>query len=137
MMYAASRVLGFVAVITLGASVSAFAPLPAVNSSPGMSFNLKVVLRHTPTTGRARGAVTLLGHGVFANGMGRVTIDTVDVPSTIRKGDFFIIRDSTNTFWARPSTMTVRRMNAAPRCDICNPLPEPTTEVQTTSASPT
>lgn len=83
-----------------------------------MSFKLKVVLRHTPTNGRARGAVTLLGHGVFANGMGRVTIDTVDSPSAIRKSDFFIIRDSTNTFWARPSTMTVRRMNAP----LVNPL---------------
>jgi hypothetical protein len=50
--------------------------------------------------------------------MGRVTIDTVDVPSAIRKGDFFIIRDSTNTFWARPSTMTVRRMDGP----LVNPL---------------
>jgi hypothetical protein len=50
--------------------------------------------------------------------MGRVTVDTVDVPSAIRKGDFFIIRDSTNTFWARPSTMTVRRMPAP----LVNPL---------------
>jgi hypothetical protein len=104
--------------IALGASVAAFAPAPVGAPSPGMSFNLKVVLRHTPTSGRARGSVTLLGHGVFANGIGRVTIDTVDVPSAIRKGDFFIIRDSTNTFWARPSTMTVRRMNAP----LVNPL---------------
>jgi hypothetical protein len=83
-----------------------------------MSFNLRVVLRQTPSSGRAPRAVTLMGHGVFARGMGRVTIDTVDVPSPIRKGDFFIIRDSTNTFWARPSTMTVRRMNAP----LVNPL---------------
>lgn len=118
MTFAASRVLRFVAVVALGASITAFTPAPARAPSPGMSFNLKIVLRHSPTTGRARGAVTLLGHGVFANGMGRVTVDTVDVPSSIRKGDFFIIRDSTNTFWARPSTLTVRRMNAA----LANPL---------------
>jgi hypothetical protein len=118
MKQAPSRVLRFVSAGALGASVVAFSPAPARAPSPGMSFNLKVVLKHTPTSGRARGAVTLLGHGVFANGMGRVSIDTVDVPSAIRKGDFFIIRDSTNTFWARPSTMTVRRMNAP----LVNPL---------------
>src|SRR6185503_7880258 len=118
MVFAASRVLRFVLMATLGASVTAFAPGSIEAPTPGMSFKLKVVLRHTPTNGRARGAVTLLGHGVFANGMGRVTVDTVDVPSAIRKGDFFIIRDSTNTFWARPSTMTVRRMNAP----LVNPL---------------
>lgn len=118
MMHAASRVVRFAVIVVIGASASAFAPAPAGAPSPGMSFNLKVVLRHTPTSGRARGAVTLLGHGVFAHGMGRVSIDTVDVPSAIRKGDFFIIRDSTNTFWARPSTKTVRRMNAP----LVNPL---------------
>jgi hypothetical protein len=119
MMYeAGSRVLRFVVGSALGASLTAFAPGVARAPSAGMSFKLKVVLRHTPTSGRARGAVTLLGHGVFANGMGRVIVDTVDVPSAIRKGDFFIIRDSTNTFWARPSTMTVRRMNAP----LVNPL---------------
>jgi hypothetical protein len=117
MMDAARRVLRLVVVAALGASITAATPSPAGLPSPGMSFALKVVLRHTPTSGRAR-AVTLLGHGVFANGMGRVTIDTVDVPSPIRKGDFFIIRDSTNTFWARPATKTVRRMNAP----LVNPL---------------
>jgi hypothetical protein len=50
--------------------------------------------------------------------MGRIEIDTVDVPSPIRKGDFFVIRDSTNTFWAQPRTMTVRRMNGP----LVNPL---------------
>lgn len=83
-----------------------------------MAFNLKVVFRHTPATGRAGGTVTLLGHGVFAGAMGRVTVDTVDGRAPIRKGDFFIIRDSTNTFWATPSTLTVRRANAS----LGNPL---------------
>jgi hypothetical protein len=115
---ATRRVLRFASLGASVAAISAFAPSTAVAPSPGMSFTLKVVLKHTPTSGRARGAVTLVGHGVFANGMGRVNVDTVDVPSAIRKGDFFIIRDSTNTFWARPSTMTVRRMNAP----LVNPL---------------
>jgi hypothetical protein len=115
MMY--SRVLRFGLSAATLLAVAGFTwspPTPA----PGMSFNLRVVLRQTPTSGRAARAVTLMGHGVFAGGMGRVTIDTVDVPSAIRKNDFFIIRDSTHTFWARPSTMTVRRMNAP----LVNPL---------------
>lgn len=118
MMFGARRVLRFVLLATVGVSISAFTPAPTGAPSPGMAFKLRVVLRHTPSSGRSRGAVTLLGTGVFANGMGRVDIDTVDSPSAIRKGDFFIIRDSTNTFWARPSTMTVRRMNAP----LVNPL---------------
>ena len=118
MTYAGSRVLRFVALGAIVAVITAFTPVSTSRFAPGMSFKLKVVLRHTPTSGPARGAVTLLGHGVFAHGMGRVNVDTVDVPSAIRQGDFFIIRDSTNTFWARPSTMTVRRMNAP----LVNPL---------------
>src|SRR4051812_44117703 len=100
-------------VVSAAASVS-----PNAIPAPGMSFQLKLVLRHTLTSGRSRGAVTMLGHGVFAGGMGRVTVDSVDVPSAIRKSDFFIIRDSTNTFWGRPSDLSVRRMNAP----LVNPL---------------
>lgn len=107
--------LGVPAAMMIGAA--AFTPA-SVGPAPGMAFRLKVVLRHTPSSGRAPRAVTLMGHGQFANGMGRVDIDTVDAPSAIRKGDFFIIRDSTNTFWARPSALTVRRMNAP----LVNPL---------------
>ena len=118
MSYAHSRVLRYVAIPAAILAASAFAPLPANTPASGMSFKLKVVLRQTPATGRAPRAVTLVGHGVFAGGLGRVEIDSVDVPSAIRKGDFFIIRDSTNTFWARPSTLTVRRMNAP----LVNPL---------------
>jgi hypothetical protein len=114
----ANRVLRFVVLGAIVASVTAFTWSTGGAPVPGMSFRLRVVLRHSPTSGRAPRAVTLLGHGVFANGMGRVNIDTVDVPSAIRKGDFFIIRDSTNTFWARPSALTVRRMNAP----LVNPL---------------
>jgi len=115
MMY--SRVLrsGLLAATMLAVAGFTWSP---TTPAPGMSFTLRVVLRQTPSSGRAPRAVTLMGHGVFARGMGRVTIDTVDVPSAIRKGDFFIIRDSTNTFWARPSSMTVRRMNAP----LVNPL---------------
>src|ERR1044071_3070257 len=118
MSYPVSRVLRFLGFSAAVGAVTAFVPPPALTPTPGMSFKIKVVLRHTPSSGRARGAATLLGHGVFARGMGRVVIDTVDVPAPIRKDDFFIIRDSTSTFWARPSTMTVRRMNAP----LVNPL---------------
>jgi hypothetical protein len=120
MSYPVSRVLRFVVLGAAVGMVSAFSFPRAERWIPsaGMSFKLKVTLRHTPTSGRARRATTLLGHGVFAGGMGRVVIDTVDVPSAIRKDDFFIVRDSTNTFWARPSTMTVRRMNAP----LVNPI---------------
>jgi hypothetical protein len=118
MTYGANRVLRFVALGGAGATLMAFTPSVATAPVPGTSFKLKVVLRHTPATGRQSRAVTLLGHGVFAGGMGRVTVDTVDVPSSIRKADFFIIRDSTSTFWARPSTLTVRRWNAP----LMNPL---------------
>ena len=118
MMRAANRVLRFMVLGTVVAAATAFTSPPARAPAPGMSFKLRVVLRHSPTSGRAPRAVTLLGHGVFAGGMGRVNIDTVDAPSAIRKNDFFIIRDSTNTFWARPSTLTVRTMNAP----LVNPL---------------
>jgi hypothetical protein len=119
MMYAANRVLRFV---VLGASVlgaAAFTPSRTAAPAPGMSFKLRVTFRHTPANGRATRTVTLMGHGVATSGMGRIDVDTLDVPSqTLRKGDFFIIRDSTNTFWARPTTMTVRRWNSP----LINPL---------------
>jgi hypothetical protein len=118
MSYRQSRVLRLAAVFTVAAAVTGFAPTTAWAPIPGMTFKLKVVLKQTPTSGRAPRAVTLIGHGEFAGGMGRVSIDTVDAPSTIRKGDFFIIRDSLNTFWARPSDLRVRRMNAP----LVNPL---------------
>ena len=113
-----SRVLRFAAVGAIGVGVAEFTPSTAMAPMPGMSFNLKVVLRHTPTSGRARGSVTLIGHGVAASGMGRIDVDSINVPAWIRKGDFLIIRDSTNTFLAMPTTKTVRRWNAA----LANPL---------------
>jgi hypothetical protein len=112
-----SRVLRYGVPAMVMFAATAFHSAPA-NPVPGMSFKLRVVLRQTPTSGRQPRAVTLLGHGVFANGMGRVIIDTVDAPAAIRKNDFFIIRDSTNTFWGRPSNLSVRRMNAP----LVNPL---------------
>ncbi|HET9426372.1 MAG TPA: hypothetical protein VFO55_13465 [Gemmatimonadaceae bacterium] len=108
----------FAVVVAVALVATGFTPSATGAPIPGMTFKLKVVLRQTPTSGRAPRAVTLMGHGQFAGGMGRVTIDTVDAPSPIRKGDFFIIRDSLNTFWARPADRRVRRMNAP----LVNPL---------------
>jgi hypothetical protein len=107
-------------IVFVGAAVATgFSPVAErAAPTPGMTFNLKVMLRQTPTSGRAPRAVTLLGHGEFAGGMGRVVVDSVNVPSAIRKADFFIIRDSLNTFWARPSDRGVRRLNAP----LVNPL---------------
>ena len=85
---------------------------------PGMSFRLKIILKHTPTSGRAPRAVTMSGRGQFGGGMGRVDIDSVDAPAAFRKGDFIIIRDTMSSFWARPSDHRVRRMNAP----LVNPL---------------
>lgn len=116
-----SRAIRSASVLVVAAVATAFVPAtptPSLAPVPGMTFNLKVVLKHTPTSGRQPRAVTLIGHGQFAAGVGRVNIDTVDAPSAIRKGDVFIIRDSTRTFWARPSNMTVRQMNAP----LVNPL---------------
>jgi hypothetical protein len=118
MLYQQSRVLRIVAVSALVTVATAFAPTPTAVPSPGMTFRMKVVFKHTPTSGRQPRAVTLLGHGQFASGLGRVDIDTVDAPAAIRKGDFFIIRDSTNTFWGRPSNKSVRKMPAT----LSNPL---------------
>ena len=118
MQYVASKVLRFVVLGAVVATITAFTSSTAGAPAPGMSFKLKVVLRHTPATGRASRAWTLLGHGQVAQGMGRIDVDSVDVPGPFRKGDFLIIRDSTNTFWARPSTKAVRRMNAG----LLNPL---------------
>lgn len=113
-----TRILRFVGVPAIALIASAFTPARVAAPLPGMTFNMRVVLKQTPAAGRSPRAVTLLGHGQFAGGMGRVNIDTVDVPSAIRKGDVFIIRDSLTTLWARPSNMTVRRMNAP----LVNPL---------------
>ncbi|MEO5568007.1 MAG: hypothetical protein ABIR92_05920 [Gemmatimonadaceae bacterium] len=115
------RVRQFAPVLGVAIVATAFMPAtPSPSPAPiaGMTFRLKVVLKHTPTSGRQPRAVTLIGHGQFAAGVGRVNIDTVDAPSAIRKGDVFIIHDSTRTFWARPSNMTVRQMNAP----LVNPL---------------
>src|SRR3569832_112072 len=98
----------------------------------GMQFKLRVVLRHQPTAGRAPRAITLMGHGAFANGLGRVDIDSLDAPSPFRKGDFIIVRDSMNSFWARPSDRRVRRMNAP----LVNPLEGISERVTSGTGSP-
>jgi len=106
-------VFGFVAV-----AAAAVGDRPTTKATPGMTFRLKVTLRHTPSSGRAPRAVTMLGHGLFGGGHGRVDIDTVDAPGPFRKGDFIIIQDTVNSLWVRPSDLRVRRINAP----LVNPL---------------
>lgn len=110
-----SAVAGLFAIAT---AFSLGTPHREASTVPGMNFKLRVVLKHTPTTGRAPRAVTLQGRGQFGAGMGRVDIDSIDAPSAFRKGDFIIIRDSMNSFWARPADLHVRRINSV----LVNPL---------------
>jgi hypothetical protein len=102
--------IGFVAM-----SSAAVGSRPA--SVPGMTFRLKVTLRDVASTGRTR-TLTLLGHGAFGGGHGRVDIDSTEGRGPIRKGDFFIIQDTLHTLWARHEDMRVRRMDAP----LVNPL---------------
>src|SRR4051812_40588927 len=126
-----SRVLRLLAPVVLIGSASAFT---VGHGAParGMQFKLRLVLRHTPTAGRAPRAITLLGHGAFASGLGRVDIDSIDAPGPFRKGDFIIIRDSVNSFWGRPSDHRVRRMNAP----LVNPLEGISERVTSGTGSP-
>ena len=112
------RLTTITGIVVAVSAFSAYAPTPAPRAVKGMTFSLRLTLRHTPTTGRSRRAITMLGHGQFGAGMGRVDIDTIDAPSVFRKGDFIIIRDTLNSFWARPSELRVRRLNAP----LVNPL---------------
>ena len=99
-------VIGFAAVAS--AAIDDRLPTKAI---PGMTFRLAVTLRNTTSSGRTSRALTLQGHGSFAGGHGRVDIDSVS-PGPFRKGDFFLILDTLNSLWARPSDLRVRRMNA-------------------------
>jgi hypothetical protein len=126
-----SRVLRFLAPVAFIGLAGAF----TVGHRPparGMQFKLRVVLRHQPTAGRAPRAITLLGHAAFASGLGRVDIDSLDAPGPFRKGDFIIIRDSVNSFWARPSDRRVRRMNTP----LVNPLEGISERVTSGTGSP-
>lgn len=105
------------AVAAFGAVASAAAYQPPVKTIPGMTFRLAVTLRNTTSSGRTARALTLQGHGSFAGGHGRVDIDSAS-PGPFRRGDFFIIIDTLNSLWARPSDLRVRRMNAP----LVNPL---------------
>jgi hypothetical protein len=105
------------AVGCIGMLTTVTAARPSRPSIPGMTFHLKVTLRDAPSTGATR-TQTLLGRGAFAGGHGRVDIDSTQGPGPIRKGDFFIIYDTLNTVWARPSDMRTRRMDAP----LINPL---------------
>jgi hypothetical protein len=112
------RLAVIVAIVATASAFTAQKPARSSLAVPGMTFKVRLSLLHTPTNGRGRRPITLLGHGQFGAGMGRVDIDSIDTPSSFRKGDFIIIRDTMNSFWARPSDFSVRRMNAP----LVNPL---------------
>jgi hypothetical protein len=108
--------LRFAAMIGTISVLSAATPVWRSSMVPGMSFRLRVTLRDVPSSGRERTSV-LIGRGAFGGGHGRVDIDSVE-GGPIRKGDIFIILDSLNTLWARPSTSAVRHLNTP----LINPL---------------
>lgn len=115
-----SAVVGLTAIATAFTRSTTPPPVAAGASAPvpGATFRIKVTLRHSPSAGRTRRPITLLGHGQFAAGKGRLDIDSLDAPSSFRKGDIFIIQDTVTWFWARPSDLRVRKMNSP----LQNPL---------------
>jgi len=131
MMQRQSRVLRLLAPVALIGLASAFT-IGHRAPARGMQFKLRLVLRHTPTAGQGTRTISLLGHGAFANGLGRVDIDSIDAPGPFRKGDFIIVRDSMNSFWARPSDHRVRRMSAP----LVNPLEGISERVTSGTGSP-
>src|SRR4051812_40864771 len=58
-------------------SVASGATTPRWAAVPGMTFQLKVTLRDVSSSGRS-GTLTLLGHGAFGGGHGRVDIDSTE-----------------------------------------------------------
>jgi hypothetical protein len=99
------------AIVGLGSVVGA-KPLdhsPSI-ATPGMSFTIRVTLRHQPTNGRSR-SLTLLGHGIVGGGRGRIDVDSAG-PGPLRKGDFIIMQDSVNSLWVRPSDTSMRKRNS-------------------------
>lgn len=109
--HATTVLLRYAAVIGLGSVVGAATDhhLPTT-ATPGMSFTIRVTLRHQPTNGRSR-SLTLLGHGVVSGGRGRIDVDSAG-PGPLRKGDFIIMQDSVNSLWVRPSDTSMRKRNS-------------------------
>ncbi len=107
-----------IAVAGLTMMSSATVAFRSATTVPGMTFRLRVTLRHTPPSGRPPRVLTMLGHGLFGGGQGRVDIDTVDSPGPFQKGDFIIIQDTLHSLWVRPSDLHVRRLDAP----LLNPL---------------
>lgn len=105
-------VIGFVALASAAVELQ-----PPSVTTPGMTFRLKVTLRHAPTSGRPPRALTLFGHGLFGGGHGRVDIDSAS-PGPFRKGDIIIIQDTMNSLWAHQRDTSVTRMNSP----LVNPL---------------
>jgi len=102
--------------IGLSAVLVAATPPESARPVSGMRFRLRVTLRDVTTNGRER-TQTLMGRGAFGGGHGRVDIDSA-AGGPIRKGDIFLIVDTLNTLWARPSSGGVRHLNTP----LINPL---------------
>jgi hypothetical protein len=105
-----------VTMIAVTAMLVAATPPKSARPVSGMRFRLRVTLRDVATSGRER-TQTLIGRGAFGGGHGRVDIDSAE-GGPIRKGDIFIIQDTLNTLWARPSSGGIRHLNTP----LINPL---------------
>ncbi len=82
------------------------APGQTVTAAKGVSF--KVLMTLTPPAsrpGKPPEASILFGSASFANGMGRIDIDSSRGPVSFAKGDYFVI-DSGHTVLIRPSVQT-------------------------------
>ncbi len=93
--------LGVAVLTTTGA-----ARLPEGGTTKGVSFKLVMTLKQPITRGQKATELSILhGTGTFANGRGRIDIDSSTGPVAYAKGDYFVI-DSGHTILVRPSVQT-------------------------------
>jgi hypothetical protein len=116
-MFSRVRVAMLRTVVVIGLVVMSAAVGPPVATVPGMMFRLKVTLRDVESSGKTR-TLTLLGHGAFGAGRGRIDIDSTDGLGPISPGDFFIVQDTLHMLWARHADMLIRTMDGP----LVNPL---------------
>ncbi len=104
------------AVVVAGTTAASRPPAPPTK---GVMFNLVMKLRPAPVRGSAKPEppTFLHGTGKFANGRGRIDIDSSTGPVAFSKGDYFVV-DSGHTILVRPSVQTYTEIDSP----IQNPL---------------